>query len=422
MKSLFKWLAILLLCIVLIGAVGLKFFGGKLMDRAIISSLQKAYDREKLLDPALYPGIRVILAGTGTPLSVRGRAHPCTAVIADGEFMVFDDGGGGLRELEIDGYPTYRITRVFLTHMHSDHMGGLGNLTYLSWLYGRGNDIHIYGPDDSNRLTHTRYPPTSEEYLHGNETTGGLPDTRRIDELTEEDLIPGSSYIPGIRTMVEGLARAYEPDVIIRESNRQMPPDHYDPLHVSLIPHPIPDMDTAGTPPDFGWGEMKTVFTSDDGKLVVKAFLVDHYPCFPAYGYRVEYAGRVVVISGDTEKLTYMSRYAAGADMLVHEAMNMRLVDYIAGILEEHFSDQIWAGQIRAAASHHTDVLDLARETEEAGVARLVLTHLPPVRGPIGKRLFMKGMKEIYHGPIVLGEDGMSFYLEPAEGGPPGPT
>ena len=418
-KPALKWMAGLL-CVALAAVVGWVLLRQQIMERllpyGIKKVIQRVDDAEELLDPGTYPGLRVILAGTGTPLADAGRSHPCTAVIANGEFLVFDDGGGGLRQLQIDRYPTHRITRAFLTHMHSDHMGGVGKLINSSWIYGRKEAFHIHGPKASNLLTHSLYPPTSEEYLHGTDTTGGVPDRRRIDELTEDDLIPGVSYIPGVEHMVEGLSKAYEPDIIIRSSNKQMPPGHYDPSHAYAIAHAIPDMDTSGAAPDFGWGELETVYTSDDGKLLVKAFLVDHYPCFPSYGYRVEYAGRAVVITGDTEKLTYMATCAQGADLLIHEAMNMELVERVTGVLEDDFDRHVWAAQARAAASHHTDRLDVARAAEDAGAATLVLTHVgPPTPNDTLRRMFVKGMDDIYHGRIVLGEDGMEFYLDPIQ-------
>jgi len=408
-----KW-AVAILFVAIAGILACEQIIDLILRQGIINQIQSVYDSEKLLDTELYPGMRVILAGTGTPRVEDQRSHPCTAVIANGEFLVFDDGGGGIRQLQLHGYPTHLISRIFLTHMHSDHMGGLGKLINTSWLDGRKNVVHIHGPDDSNRLTHSLYPPTSDEYLYGTDTTGGVPDRRRIFELAEDDLIPGASYIPGVEHMVGGVSKAFEPDIIIRASNKQMPSGYYDPAHAFFIPHAIPDMDTSDVGPDFGWGELETVYTSDDGELVVKAFLVDHYPCFPSYGFRVEYAGRAVVISGDTEKLTYMAACAAGADILVHEAMNMEMAELIVEILEDHFGDYEWAAQARAAADHHTSTLDVARAAEDAGVARLVLTHIgPPTPNNVVRDMFVEGMEAIYHGPIVLGEDGTEIYLDP---------
>ncbi len=57
----------------------------------------------------------------------------------------------------------------------------------------------------------------------------------------------------------------------------------------------------------------------EDG-LKITAFSVDHQPVVPAYGYRFEYRGRSVVVSGDTAKSAGLIAAAQGADVLVHEA------------------------------------------------------------------------------------------------------
>ena len=57
----------------------------------------------------------------------------------------------------------------------------------------------------------------------------------------------------------------------------------------------------------------------DKGGLKITAFEVDHAPIRPAFGYRVDYGGRCVVLSGDTRVSQNLIRHAQGADLLVHE-------------------------------------------------------------------------------------------------------
>ena len=57
----------------------------------------------------------------------------------------------------------------------------------------------------------------------------------------------------------------------------------------------------------------------DQGGVKVTAFEVDHAPVKPAFGYRIDYAGRSVVLSGDTRVSENLIRYAQGVDVLVHE-------------------------------------------------------------------------------------------------------
>ncbi len=385
-----------------------------LIKRVAIRTLERRYEAPKILED---PGIHVILAGTGGPPILKGRSHPCTAIIANGEFLIFDAGPAAVRQLTLMGYPTSEIGRIFLTHMHSDHMGGVASLINSTWIEGRKNIIQIYGPDDSNKLTHSLYPPTSVEYTFGtDDTTGGQPDRRRIDELSAADFaIPDTTYIPGVGSMVEGIAKAYMPDIIIRASNKQIPNTDY--THAFAEAHPIADMNTADDPENRGWGERMPVYTSDDGKLKVFAFLVDHYPCFPSYGYRVEYAGRSVVISGDTEICSYMAECAAGADLLVHEAIGMEPLKLVLEVIKEHFGDFERAAHLKGAAAHHIDTLGAAQVAEEANVSMLVLTHLViPTPFKIMENIVTEGMDEIYDGEIIVGKDGLDLYLEPETG------
>jgi ribonuclease Z len=57
----------------------------------------------------------------------------------------------------------------------------------------------------------------------------------------------------------------------------------------------------------------------DKAGVKVTAFEVDHAPVTPAFGYRIDYAGRSVVLSGDTRVSENLIRHAQGVDLLVHE-------------------------------------------------------------------------------------------------------
>lgn len=60
----------------------------------------------------------------------------------------------------------------------------------------------------------------------------------------------------------------------------------------------------------------------DDRGVKITAFLVDHGPVEPAYGYRVDHAGRSVVLSGDTRPSDNLITLGKGTDVLIHEAVN----------------------------------------------------------------------------------------------------
>lgn len=336
------------------------------------------------------------------------------------------------------------VEHVFLTHMHSDHMGGVANLINLSYVQGRRTIVHVYGPDDSKNLTHSLYPPTSKEYRAGHETTTplGLPDTRRIHELDAGDLRtglvwdsgpdPDLVYIPGVGDMVDGINKAYAADVVIRTSNKQVPEVQDGWAYNMAMAHPLADMPNTDEE-NHGWGELQEVARFPDngsghGDLVVKCFLVDHYPCFPSYGYRVEYSGKVMVISGDTESLlpydaepgeqSYWATYAQNADIFVHEANSQEIVDIMLdAILDAPDllvlpAVQELVAQFRGVSDHHTDVLDVARQAAEANASRLVLTHIGfPTPNQLIEDFFVQGMDAYYSGQIILGSDGMDIQI-----------
>lgn len=444
----------IVVALVLTAVIGLFLACGDVLDEMLreimgsvaVDGMRASYiDSRQILDDGQ---IHVILAGTGSPRIDPDRSHPCTALVANGQFLIFDAGPGAVDKLFLQGFPIQDVEHIFLTHMHSDHMGGIANLINLSYNSGRRNVIHVYGPDDSKNLSHSLYPPTSKEYRAGHEMTtpDGLPDTRRIDELNAEDLRtglvwdatpdPDLVYIPGIGDMVDGINMAYSADTVIRTSNKQVPEDPDGWAHNMAVAHPLAEMPNTEQE-NHGWGELQEVVTFPDngsghGDLVVKCFLVDHYPCFPSYGYRIEYAGKVVVVSGDTESLmpyeaapgerSYWATYAGNADVFVHEALNLEMTEIMLdAILAEPELLEIPAvvnivAQFRGAADHHTDVLDVARAAADANASMLVLTHVPnPTPNDLVRDFFMQGMDAFYTGQVILGEDGMDIQIPLAQ-------
>jgi ribonuclease Z len=140
-------------------------------------------------------------------------------------------------------------------------------------------------------------------------------------------------------------------------------------------------------------------------------FRVDHTPVEPAVGYRFDYHGRAVVVSGDTAKSPNLTRHAKGADLLVHEALQPELVLRAAALAEQLQQPRL-AKLARDIPSYHTTPAEAVEIARGAGVDHLVLTHLVP--GPpnaIARRLFLAGIPSDYPGKITLGEDGMRFQL-----------
>jgi ribonuclease Z len=144
------------------------------------------------------------------------------------------------------------------------------------------------------------------------------------------------------------------------------------------------------------------VYEADDGLRVI-AFTVDHGEAIkPAYGYRIEYQGRVAVISGDTRYNENVVKYGSGADLLIHEVAMAR-----PELLDEPYIQRI--------VNHHTTPreagLVFARTKPKlAAYTHLVLLASASVAAPSIQDLIAQ-TRETYAGPLEIGEDLMSFEI-----------
>ena len=129
----------------------------------------------------------------------------------------------------------------------------------------------------------------------------------------------------------------------------------------------------------------------EDGGLRVTAFNVDHRPVEPAFGYRFDYGGRVIVISGDTRPSDNLIAHAKGADVLVHEAF-----------LSEYFSKTDSPEVAARLRAYHTTAEQAGQVAAAAGVKLLVLTHLIPGDNDAE---FLRRASQYFKGRIVVGKD-----------------
>jgi ribonuclease Z len=144
----------------------------------------------------------------------------------------------------------------------------------------------------------------------------------------------------------------------------------------------------------------------DDGGLRITAFLVDHRPVAPALGYRFDYGGRSVVVSGDTAAHPPLADLARGADVLVHEAQ----ANHLVAIVQDAAARAGLPRQARILSDipdYHTTPVEAARLANEAGVRLLVFTHLtPPPPNALAERIYVRGVEEIRPEGWLLGDDG----------------
>ena len=89
---------------------------------------------------------KIILLGTGTPNADPNRSGPSVAIIVNEFPYIIDFGPGIVRRASAAGLKMSKLTKAFLTHLHSDHTVGLSDLIFSPWVLGRDNPLEIYVP------------------------------------------------------------------------------------------------------------------------------------------------------------------------------------------------------------------------------------------------------------------------------------
>lgn len=335
------------LSVALLAAIGWRLTGEAIVMRAFEQRVLDNLSGQQLA--AMQGGLNLVLCGSGSPLPDPERAGPCMLVQAGEQLLVIDVGSGSPRNLGLMGIPAGAIDAVLLTHFHSDHIDGLGELILQRWA--------------------------------GSQHTAPLP-------------VLGP---PGVDSVVAGFNQAYTLDVgyrIAHHGEAVMPPAA---AGAQAQPFALPPADG-------------TVVYAVDG-LVITAFPVPHDPVQSAVGYRIDYAGRSVVISGDTAASSVLQQHSQGVDLLAHEALSPDLVQVIRRGAEQ-------AGNPRVVTimddilEYHTTPQEAAQIAAQAQVGRLVFYHTVP-QLPVKplERRFLQGVEQIYPGPVDLGADGDWWHL-----------
>lgn len=318
------------------------------VDRAVAAALT----RDTLAD--LPDGLHVMLCGAGSPLPDINRSGPCAAVQAGDHLYVIDAGTNGARNLGRFFVDAGRVEAALLTHFHSDHIDGLGELGMLRWLNG-GSDrpLPVHGP-------------------------------------------------PSVADVVAGFNLAYSADVGYRVAHQGADFAPASGSGLEARPFPLPED-----------GELRTVLETADG-VRISAFSVSHEPVTEAVGYRIDYRGRSVAFSGDTRQSANLVRHARGVDLLVHEALDSRLTNRIAAAAQSAGKERA-ARMMGDVASYHTTPVEAAESAAAAGAAHLLFYHIAPqLPNAALEKVFLKGVGDVYDGRVTLGTDGTLIAL-PAE-------
>jgi ribonuclease Z len=88
----------------------------------------------------------ILFLGTGASVPSRDRSLPCVAVRQGRSISLFDCGEGSQRQLMISPFSFMKIDRIFITHLHGDHILGLPGLLQTMGMSGRRDPVSVYGP------------------------------------------------------------------------------------------------------------------------------------------------------------------------------------------------------------------------------------------------------------------------------------
>jgi len=273
--------------------------------------------------------IFVTLLGTGFPTPRIDRFGPCTLVEAGGLRLLFDCGRGSMQRIYQIDTDASRFDKLFLTHLHSDHTTGIPDL----WITGSIRQrydypLRIWGPQGTSR-------------------------------------------------MMMYLEKAFEVDVKVRDDLTRYYDGHRRSEGLRMV---VSEIDEG--------------FVYEENGVRVVPFRVNHHDLYsdePSLGYRVEYEGRSVVISGDTRLCENLIRFSEGVDLLVHEVA--------AGPLGEELPDR-W----RIPLSHHTLPEECGGVFSRVMPRLAVYYHIIQFQG-VSLEEMMARTREEYDGPVVFGED-----------------
>lgn len=266
-----------------------------------------------------HENIKVTLLGTGVgPRIDLQQFGPGILIEAGGEKLLFDCGRGVTIRLGQAGISHGSISRVFLTHLHSDHIIQLPDLLLTGWVGGgRKVPLQVWGPD-------------------------------------------------GVDEMMEHLLQAFTFDIHMRRDVDEKISGE----GIKVLSH-----------------EVKEGIVFSEQGITVTAFLVDHSPVKPVFGYRVDYNSRSVVLSGDTRVSANLIKFAKGADVLIHEALDEETVanwfpnnpDMVKSIVSKHTTPE-QAGKVFAEVKPRLAIYSHAPNAERI-IAQTRKTYQGPLQG-----------------------------------------
>jgi ribonuclease BN (tRNA processing enzyme) len=268
------------------------------------------------------------------------------------------------------GHGLEDLRAIFFTHLHFDHTVGYPGLLVAGFLNGlrlRTQPIHVYGPGRRS----------STEAIFAGRPASVL--------VNPENPLPGTADLTG------AILAAYATDLNERALNQARPANPKASFDAHDIQLPPGTDDPSGDPAP----HMEPFAVYEDANVRVAATLVDHRPCFPAFGFRFETADGVIAFSGDTCANDNVVRLARGADVLVHEVISRPA-------MERLLVEPAARARLDGIAGRHTQVEEVGQIASAADVKKLVLSRLVPA---IAIDADFEAARRTFSGEVIVGQD-----------------
>ena len=268
--------------------------------------------------------LHVIFLGTAGSIPTPQRGLPAIAIRRKGELILFDCGEGVQRQMIRAGIGFHRKTKIFVTHMHGDHMLGLPGLFQTMSLLDREKKLEIYGPS-------------------------GI---RAFVEAVKQTVQFTLTYPIEVSEIIDAGVVCEEKEYEVHATWA----DHVAPgLVYALIEKPRPGKfhpekaKSLGIPEGPLWSKLQSgsAVKLPDGRIVRSEEILG--PPRP---------GRKIVYTGDTRPSKNLIRFAENADLLIHDST---------------FDDELWE---RAREDGHSTPGQAAETAKKAKAKWLVLTHI----------------------------------------------
>ena len=254
-----------------------------------------------------------------------------------------------------------------------------------------GDDIYIFdlGNGSVNNLTQYQVPWPNVKavlitHMHSDHIAD-LPDAH-LQSWIQGRTSPLKVYGPeGINLVTKGFELAYSADYQYRNEH------HGD----DMLPMSIA-----------GFNAIQIInnqfIPNDTPGLEILPFVVDHYPVNSAFGFKISYKDRTVVISGDTIHDGSVQKYSQDVDLLVHSAISIDIVERMRGIAPIPQMDKI----LFDIQDYHTSIEEAGEIARDANVEHLLIYHsIPTPRNALMERVFFRPIEGVFEN-FSLSDDG----------------